>query len=68
MTPIIFLYILTVKERYNPLDRFCMGIIVEISFFFFAVEDPACNQKLCAEICWSVFSCIQTEYRDMCGM
>ena len=26
-----------VKERYNPLDYFRMGIIEEISFFFFDV-------------------------------
>ena len=32
-----------VKERYNPLDYFCMGIIEK-------VEDPARNQKLCAEM------------------
>ena len=31
ITPIIFPYILTVKERYNPLDYFRMGIIEEIS-------------------------------------
>ena len=33
----IFPYILMVKERYNPLDYFRMGIIEEISFFFFDV-------------------------------
>ena len=27
-----------------------MGIIEEIRFFFFDVEDPALNQKLCAEM------------------
>ena len=32
-----------VKERYNPLDYFCMGIIE-------MVEDPARNQKLCVEM------------------
>ena len=28
-----------------------MGIIEEIKFFFFDVEDPARNQKLCAKRC-----------------
>ena len=32
-----------VKERYNPQDYFCMGIIEK-------VEDPARNQKPCAEM------------------
>ena len=41
----IFPYILTVKERYNPLDYFCMGIIEEISLFFFDMEDPVGNQN-----------------------
>ena len=50
ITPITLLYILTVYERYNPLDYFRMGIIEETNFFFFNVEDPTCNQKLCAEI------------------
>ena len=35
------------KEKYNPLDHFRMGIIEEIRFFFFDVEDPARNQKVC---------------------
>ena len=35
------------KERYNPLDYFRMGIIEELRFFFFDMEDPARNQKLC---------------------
>ena len=46
ITAITFPCFLTDKERFNPLDYFCMGIIVEISFFFFEVE--ASNQKLCA--------------------
>ena len=49
-TAVIFAYILTVKGRYNPLDYFRMEIIEEISLFFFDVEYPACNQKLCAEM------------------
>ena len=44
ITPIIFSYILTVKERNNPLDYFRMWII-EIGFFFFDVEDPVRNQN-----------------------
>ena len=47
---ITFPYFLTDKERYNPLDYFRMGIIEEIGFFFFDMEDPARNQKLCAEM------------------
>ena len=50
ITPVTFPYILTVKERYIPLDYFRMGIIEEISFFFFDVVDPAFNQKSCAEM------------------
>ena len=34
------------REDYNPLDSFRMGIIEEISFFFFDEEDPLCYQKL----------------------
>ena len=49
ITPITFPYILTVKERYNPLDYFRMGIIEEMSFFF-DVENPTRNQKLYAEM------------------
>ena len=45
ITPVIFPYILTGKERHNPLDYFRMGIIAEISFFFFEVEDPVRNQN-----------------------
>ena len=45
ITPNIFPYILTVKERYNPLDYFRMGIIEETIFFFFDVEDPLRNQN-----------------------
>ena len=41
---LIFPYILTVKERYN-LDYCPMGIMEEISFFFFDVEDPVRNQN-----------------------
>ena len=47
---ITFPYFLTEKERYNPLDYFRMGIVEKISFFFFAVEDAARNQKLFAEM------------------
>ena len=46
ITAITFPYFLTDKERYNPLDYFRMGIMEEIRFFFFDVEDPARNQKL----------------------
>ena len=49
ITAITFLYFLTDKERYNPLDYFRMGIIEELRFFFFDVEDPAQNQKLCVK-------------------
>lgn len=31
------------REDYNPLDSFCMGIIEEVSFFFFDEEDPVCG-------------------------
>ena len=48
ITAITFPYFLTDKERYNPLDYFGMGIIKEIRFFFYDMEDPARNQKLCA--------------------
>ena len=37
-------------QRRNPLDYFRMGIIEEISFFSFNVEDRARSQKLCAEM------------------
>ena len=47
---ITFPYFLTDKKRYNPLDYFGMGIIEEIEFLFFEVEDPARNQKLCAKM------------------
>ena len=47
ITAITFPYFLTDKERYNPLDYFRMGIIEELRFFFFDVEDPARNQNLC---------------------
>ena len=33
------------KEDHNPLHCFRMGIIEEISFFFFDVEDPARSQR-----------------------
>ena len=33
------------KERYTLLDYFRMRLIEEISFFFFDVEDPVCNQN-----------------------
>ena len=46
ITEITFPYFLTDEKRYNPLDYFRMGIIKELRFFFFDVEDPACNQKL----------------------
>ena len=47
ITAITFPYFLTDKERYNLLDCFRMRIIEESRFFFFDVEDPALNQKLC---------------------
>ena len=49
ITAITFPYFLTDKERYNLLDRFRMRIIEELRFFFFDVEDPALNQKLCVK-------------------
>ena len=48
-TTITFPYFLTDKERYNLLDCFRMRIIEELRFFFFDVEDPALNQKLCVK-------------------
>ena len=51
ITAITFPYFLMNKEIYNPLDHFRMGIIEEIRFFFFDMEDLACNQKLCAKWC-----------------
>ena len=47
ITAITFRYFLTDKERYNLLDCFRRGIIEESRFFFFDMEDPALNQKLC---------------------
>ena len=47
ITTITFPYFLTGKERYNLLDCFRMRIIEKLRFFFFDVEDPALNQKLC---------------------
>ena len=47
ITAITFPYFLTDKEGYNLLDCFRMRIIQESRFFFFDVEDPALNQKLC---------------------
>ena len=50
------------KKKYNPLDYFRMGIIEEISFFFFDVEDPARNQKLCTEMMRKLKSrCVECE-------
>ena len=37
-------------EIYNLLDYFRVRIIEEIRLFFFDVEDPARDQKLCAEM------------------
>ena len=51
ITAITFPYFLTDKERYNLLDCFRMRIIEESRFFFFDVEDPALNQKLCVKLC-----------------
>ena len=45
-TAINFPYFLNGKERYNPVDYFRMGIMEEIRFFFFDVQDPVRNQKL----------------------
>ena len=39
ITTITFLYFLTDKERYNPLDYFLMGIIDEIRLFLLDVKD-----------------------------
>ena len=44
-----FPYLLIDKERYNLLDCFRMRIIEDLRFFFFDVEDPALNQKLCVK-------------------
>ena len=41
----LFFRILTLKERYTLLDYFRMRLIEEISFFFFDMEDPVCNQN-----------------------
>ena len=49
ITAITFQYFLTDKERYNPLDYFCVGIIEDLRFFFFDLEDPTRNQKLCVK-------------------
>ena len=49
ITAITFPYFLTDKERYNLLDCFRMRIIEDLRFFFFDVEDPALNQKLCVK-------------------
>ena len=37
-------------EIYNLLDYFRVRVIEEIRLFFFDVEDPARDQKLCAEM------------------
>ena len=50
ITPITFRYMLTVKERYNPLNYFRMRNMEEIGFFFVDVENPARNRNLCAEM------------------
>ena len=47
ITEITFPSFLTGRERYNPLYYIHMRIMEEIRFFFFDVEDPAHNQKLC---------------------
>ena len=49
ITAITFPYFLTDKERYNLLDCFRMRIIEELRFFFYDLEDPALNQKLCVK-------------------
>ena len=49
ITAITFPYFLADKERYNPPDYFCIGIIEELRFFFFDVEEHARNQKLCVK-------------------
>ena len=49
ITAITFPYFLTDKEKYNPLDYFRIGIIEEVRFFFFDVEDRASDQKLCVK-------------------
>ena len=49
ITAITFPYFLTDKEICNSLDYFGMGITEEIIFFFFDVENPARNQKLCVK-------------------
>ena len=49
ITAITFPYFLTDKERYNLLDYFRMGIVEELRFFVFDVEDPALNQNLCVK-------------------
>ena len=51
LTAITFPYYLTGKKRYDPLDYFGMGIMEEIRFFFFDMEDPARNRKLCVKSC-----------------
>ena len=49
ITTITFPYFFIDKEIYNLLDCFRMGIIEELRFFSFDVEDPALNQKLCVK-------------------
>ena len=49
ITAITFPYFLTDKERHNPLDYFRMGIIEELRLFFFDLEGPARNKKLCVK-------------------
>ena len=47
ITAITFPHFLTDRERYNLLDCFRMQIIEESILFFFDVENPALNPKLC---------------------
>ena len=49
ITAITVMYFLIDKERYNTLDYFRMGIIEKLRLFFFNVEEPAFNQKLCVK-------------------
>ena len=51
ITAITFPYFLSDKERYNPLDYILMGVMEQIKFFFFDVEDATRNQKLCVKWC-----------------
>ena len=51
------------REDYNPLDLFRMGIIEEISFFFFDEEGPLCYQKPWTGIMQKLKNMIRTGWK-----